>query len=574
MKDEHRELEQEVTQALQSLRAIESPDEARRGMQRAAFIAQVRQYAPAPQASAAAQALRQGSKGAERRFLPVRLFTSKSWALAGVMLAMILVFVAGTGGAIYAADAAVPGGPLYGLDQAVEATRLRLTSRPEAVVGLLLAIAEERLEEAQALLERGDLANVGAALDGYGSTVSSLTTTLGEAEEGRVEELAALVDSSFSVEAAGYPLAAAAEPGQEDLDFCTGAEPHPVAAALAQTYPVDYDTIMGWFCEENLGLGEIMLALETWARAEDLTGVTDITSVEVLLGRRTAGDGWGQVWQDLGLIGKTAKRPVGPPAAFPVGPSDMAKVPEDVPAGPARTEAGLDDPEAWCVGVDPHPVAERLAEAYEDDVEYDQIMAWFCDGFGLGEIKLALETSEGTGVSPGELLTESREMGGWGLVWQKYGLVGRGEDDDTGELPDDEEGYCVGVDPHPVAEKLSAEYGMAVDQIMEWFCEDKYGLGEIKLALETSRALLDEGDAADATPGDLLAKRQEKMGWGEIWQELGMIGKPDRDEANPGAIEEAGTGKDKPVPPGLQKPKKPKPVKPPKPTKPANPGKS
>ncbi|MGC9334471.1 MAG: DUF5667 domain-containing protein [Anaerolineae bacterium] len=571
MKDEHKELEQEVTRALQSLRAIEPPDEARRGMQRAAFMAQVRRHAPAPQASAAAQALRQGSEGVERRFLPVRPFRRKRWALAGVVLAMILVFVAGTGGAIYAADAAVPGGPLYGLDQAVEATRLRLTSRPEAVVSLLLAIAEERLEEARILLEQGDLANMGKALDGYGSMVSSLTTSLGEAEQGRAEELAALVDSSLSVEAVGYPLVAAAEPGQADIDFCTGAEPHPVAAALAETYPVNYGTIMGWFCEQNLGLGEIMLALETWARAEDFKGVTGITSVEDLLGRRTAGDGWGQVWQDLGLIGKAAKRPVGPPAAFPVGPPEMAKVPEDVPAGPARTEAGLDDLAAWCVGVEPHPVAEQLAEAYEDDeVDYDQIMAWFCDGFGLGEIKLALETSRETDTSPGVLLAESVD-GGWGLIWQKYGLIGKGNDDDIEEPPEDDESYCVGVDPHPVAQKLSDEYDIEIDEIMRWFCEGRHGLGEIKLALESGQPS-SEGKGGP-TPGDLLSMRKT-MGWGEIWQHYGMIGKPDRDEAGPEIIEEAGPGKDKPLPPGLQKPKKPKPVKPPRPPMPVNPGES
>lgn len=503
----------------------------------------------------------------------MQLFTRNKWALAGVMLAMILVFVTGTGGAIYAADAAVPGEPLYGLDQALEATQLRFTSRPEAVVGLLLAIAQERLDEAQILLEQGNLENLGQALEGYGSTVSSLAVTLGDAEGDEVQELAHLVDTSFSGNAnqpADSSLVAGAEPdqegaGPEDMDYCTGAEPHPVASALEETYGVTYEQIMAWFCEENLGFGEIMLLLETSAR----TGETP----EILLESLETNGGWGKVWQAEGLIGKT-KASVGPSAAFPVGPAELANGLESAPAGPERTEAGMDYAETWCVGVDPHPVAERLADSYENVVDYDQIMGWFCDGFGLGEIKLALETSEGTGVSPGELLTESREMGGWGLVWQKYGLVGRGEDDDTGKLPDDEEGYCVGVDPHPVAEKLSAEYGMAVDQIMEWFCEDKYGLGEIKLALETSRALLDEGDAADATPGDLLAKRQEKMGWGEIWQELGMIGKPDRDEANPGAIEEAGTGKDKPVPPGLQKPKKPKPVKPPKPAKPANPGNS
>ena len=46
-----------------------------------------------------------------------------------------------------------------------------------------------------------------------------------------------------------------------------------------------------------------------------------------------------------------------------------------------------------CVGADPHPVGQSLADSYGAD--YEQVMEWFCEGgYGFGEIMLALKTSE------------------------------------------------------------------------------------------------------------------------------------------------------------------------------------
>jgi hypothetical protein len=71
---------------------------------------------------------------------------------------------------------------------------------------------------------------------------------------------------------------------------------HPVGGAIAERYGVDYEEVMYWFCEESMGFGQIMLALQT---ADD----GDV-SYEEFLNRRLAGEGWGQIWKDLGLIGR------------------------------------------------------------------------------------------------------------------------------------------------------------------------------------------------------------------------------------------------------------------------------
>jgi hypothetical protein len=61
---------------------------------------------------------------------------------------------------------------------------------------------------------------------------------------------------------------------------------------------------MGYFCNGQ-GMGAIMLALKT----SQLTGADPAS----LLAMRAAGEGWGQIWQELGLIGseKDIKAPPG-----------------------------------------------------------------------------------------------------------------------------------------------------------------------------------------------------------------------------------------------------------------------
>ncbi len=81
---------------------------------------------------------------------------------------------------------------------------------------------------------------------------------------------------------------------------------------------------------------------------------------------------------------------------------------------------------AACVGADPHPVGSSLAAQY--DVPYETVMTWFCDdGFGFGEIMIALRVGDAVGEEPADLLTQSVEMDGWGHVLQSLGLIGHGQ---------------------------------------------------------------------------------------------------------------------------------------------------
>jgi hypothetical protein len=372
---EHRDVEE----LLQGLRQVPPPDRERQAEHRVQFVNRAQAYRRA----------RDMARPERPGVVTRRSSHSRRWAMVGLLLAVVLAMTAGGAGVIYAADSAVPGELLYGIDRAVEQARLSLARDAEARMELWLSFAQERLEEALDLEQRGDQHNLPAARAGYEEAISSATQEV-------------------------------------------GAEPHPVAAWLAEAYGLPYEQIMDWFLE-GYGFGEIVHALKTGEK----TGVP----AEELLALSDELGGWGEVWQELGLIGRPEGVPAGRPEGVPAGPPEgvpagrpegvpagrpkgvPAGPPEGVPAGrPEGAEPPDDDPEA-CAAADPHPFAERLVEDY--GVSYEQIMDWFCEGgYGFGEIKLALETSLRTGMTAEELLALKTELGGWGEVWLELGLIG------------------------------------------------------------------------------------------------------------------------------------------------------
>jgi hypothetical protein len=405
-----------LPEGFERLRAVPPPDPAHQAEQRRAFMSQVQRYSA-------------GSRRARGQFRPARL-ASRRLALAGVLVALLLVVVGGSG-VIYAADAAAPGDALYGLDQTVESVRLSLTTRPQATTRLLIALAQERLAEAEELSSRGDSEHLAVALDGLSTVVASLAQAPAPATEEDGVALAALIDQEFASQAA--PVAATTlltatlpppdddqpEPGELPAGACVGAEPQPAAQRLADQYGVGYDEVMGWFCEGHYGLGEIMLALQT----AEKTGLDagDLLAMKAALG------GWGQVWQALGLIGGRPTATV----TVTITPTATATVTVTITptVEPSPVVTGTATPTSTvvvtnCVGADPHPVARRLADEY--GVGYDDVMGWFCGGrYGLGEIKIALEAGQALDMLPEDLLALKTELGGWGQVWHSLGLKGK-----------------------------------------------------------------------------------------------------------------------------------------------------
>ena len=138
--------------------------------------------------------------------------------------------------------------------------------------------------------------------------------------------------------------------------------------------------------------------------------------------------------------------------------------------------------------------------------------------------------------------------------------VNQSEDDDTEQLdPADSSTLNTGYycsqseDPHPFGARLAERFESDYSTMQTWFCEGS-GWGEIMLAMKTSK--ITEGD-----PAELIAARKDGSGWGQIWQEAGLIGKPDKEEKINEQKDEEKPNADKTPGPPEEKEKKPKKVK-------------
>ena len=143
------------------------------------------------------------------------------------------------------------------------------------------------------------------ALSDYVDTIDSVVETIGASAIADGNHLSRILDDAIAVHDVKLLRLAVADGSEEDDAaalgrFCQGSETHPVAQSMAEHYDVDSGQIMNWFCGSDqapgLGLGQIMLAL----RKQDESG----PSAQEMLRRRIEGEGWGQIWQDLGLLGK------------------------------------------------------------------------------------------------------------------------------------------------------------------------------------------------------------------------------------------------------------------------------
>ena len=80
-----------------------------------------------------------------------------------------------------------------------------------------------------------------------------------------------------------------------------------------------------------------------------------------------------------------------------------------------------DDTVVSCVGTPVHPVANAIASAF--GLDYDTVIGWHCDGFGFGEIVIALRLAEELGTDADALLTQfSESQQGWGEFIKAAGI--------------------------------------------------------------------------------------------------------------------------------------------------------
>ena len=93
--------------------------------------------------------------------------------------------------------------------------------------------------------------------------------------------------------------------------------------------------------------------------------------------------------------------------------------------------------------------------------------------------------------------------------------------------------YCSGEkeNDHPFAAAIAETYGTSVSDVMGYFCNG-FGFGEIMLAHQTHQV---NGEEINS----MLDLRESNHGWGQIWQEMGMIGNPDKAKSPPGQLKKS-----------------------------------
>lgn len=94
-----------------------------------------------------------------------------------IALVVVGMLASVTGMTASAADNAAPGDPLFAVDTAVERISLTLTRTADGRLNLQLAIANERMAEAETLINAGQDANANAALALYDETVVEIEET-------------------------------------------------------------------------------------------------------------------------------------------------------------------------------------------------------------------------------------------------------------------------------------------------------------------------------------------------------------------------------------------------------------
>ena len=169
-------------------------------LQRVAKVRLLARLAPGPGESTVADRMRAWVSTAN-------LLVPRRMEMKSLLIAALGLFTLGGGaGVAYAADGAVPGSPLYGLDRAIEKVQWQLTSSPAGQAQLGLSMAEERLLELQTLAAARaaeDLLQIAGA--SYGESVhqaaAALAAVAAEGGEARTQAVANVITAAQAIHA-------------------------------------------------------------------------------------------------------------------------------------------------------------------------------------------------------------------------------------------------------------------------------------------------------------------------------------------------------------------------------------
>jgi hypothetical protein len=68
-------------------------------------------------------------------------------------------------------------------------------------------------------------------------------------------------------------------------------------------------------------------------------------------------------------------------------------------------------------------MGQEIADQFEEEATYEDVMIWFCNGAEFEDILIALQTEKDTGELAEDLLKLLAEGQTWEVIWDAIGLT-------------------------------------------------------------------------------------------------------------------------------------------------------
>jgi hypothetical protein len=167
-------------------------------------------------------------------------------------------------------------------------------------------------------------------------------------------------------------------------------------------------------------------------------------------------------------------------------------------------------------------------------VPYNEIMSWFCQGFGFGEIDLAYGLSRESGVAVTDIFALRRSGLGWGQIKKQLKnyvaptptpVPGGPAPTATPQppvipttAPPPGSASCPGPGHQTQADSIAQRYGVSYNEVVGWYCQG-FSYSDIDHAYQLSRQY-------NVSVANILGMRSAGMNWGQIIQQLKGSGNP------------------------------------------------
>jgi hypothetical protein len=197
-------------------------------------------------------------------------------------------------------------------------------------------------------------------------------------------------------------------------------------------------------------------------------------------------------------------------------------------SGPSAPTAESENRAITCQQDQTQTEAQRLSQQF--GVSYEEIMIWYCSGYGFGEIELAYSLSQNSNQPVYVIFNLNNSMS-WSEITTylaEYQLASQTS-----------ASSCTMVISEPKAQQLADKYGVTLDEVISMLCQ-----GNSYSTIELTYSLAQE---YNLTPAEVLELKAKGLNWGQLKKELRdkTTGKPVKVDNPNKPVKENNNNKDK-----------------------------